>query len=796
MKESPLQKLVHDNAYDESIASAVASKHDAHQECKHCGDKIPTYRKENNFCCNGCELVYGLIHAENLGRFYDLKADRKLQPKILFFKRKQNMDWVSSLDIDSSPVCELSVEGIECTACVWLMKTLAKRMDIPAVEINSASGRMKVLTRGVTRQHLKDFFSRLQEFGYWVSIAQKKSGNREAKSLLLRMGIVSASVMNSMMFSFAMYLGLTSSEPFLFQLFSHLNFLFCILAVGVGGSYFFRKAWAGIKMRVFHFDLPVSFGILAAFLGSTYSYFWGNREHVYFDTLCTFIFLMLLGRFLQVKWVEKNKDSIANMKDLESMTVKRVSGQLEEIPIHQIQIGDKLMIPSGAMVPVLSELEYPDAAELSQEWITGESTPVHIQSGQLVAAGSHNSGMQPVFIRTKQEYRSGDLANWVFSDQEKTLTSNFWQGYAQKYTLMVMGLLLVGFFSFAFTDLERAIKTAVTISLVTCPCGIGIAIPMAQMFAQRRLLSMGIYLRDLNMLEHLNDIKTMVFDKTGTLTLADLRIKNPEILKNLAAHDLAVLFHASSQSQHPVSRAIYQHLVSRKIPYVEMKVIEIPGKGLDIENENTTYFLGRADTGDSLIFEKNGVKLVSLEFEETLLEDAAPIFQKLKNDGYQLQVLSGDRFEKVSAVARQLGLSSVQQLSKCTPADKEEWIRSHHPANILFLGDGLNDSLALRLAKISGVSISNSLSLASNANFYFSTLNIRWLPDLMQLGKKFSSVVRSNVLFSIAYNIVAVMLSMAQFLDPFSAAIIMPTVSFSVVGISIYWMKKVAVWIY
>lgn len=793
MTESPLEKLVHDDAYRKSIAPSLNTQHDVGQKCKHCDDQIPIYRKSSAFCCNGCELVYGLIHSENLSRFYDLKASSKLQPKILFFKRKQNMDWVGSLDIDTSPVCELSIDGIECTACVWLIKTLAKRMNIPAIKINSASGRLKILTHGLTRVELKSFLSHLQDFGYWVSVAQKKSEKRETKSLLLRMGIVSASVMNSMMFSIAMYLGLTSSEPFLFKLFSHLNFLFCVLAVGVGGSYFFRKAWAGIRMGMFHFDLPVSFGILTAFFGSTYSYFWGNQEHVYFDTLCTFIFLMLLGRFLQVKWVEKNKDSISNMKDLESMMVKKVSDQLEEISIQQIRLGDKLMIPSGGMIPVLSELQSPSRAEFSQEWITGESIPACVQLGQTIVAGSHNASMQPVYVLAKQAYQSGDLAHWVFSDQEKTPTSNFWQSYAQKYTWMVTGFLLIGFFSFAFSDLERAIKTVITISLVTCPCGIGIAIPMTQMFVQRKLLSMGIYLRDLNMLEHLKEIKTMVFDKTGTLTLSELRIKNAYVLNQLDSKDLTVLFHASSQSQHPVSRAIYQHLMVQKMPWVEMKVTEMLGQGLDIELDHTKYFLGRTQAGEGLVFEKNGVELVRLEFEETLLEDATPVFQKLKNDGYQLQVLSGDHAEKVGAIATQLGLNEDQFLSKCSPKDKEHWIKTHQPERILFLGDGLNDSLALRLSKISGVSISNSLSLASNANFYYSTLNIRWLPELMRLGKNFSSVVHSNLVFSISYNLVAVALAMAQFLDPLVAAIIMPVVSFGVVGVSVFWMKKVRV---
>jgi Cu2+-exporting ATPase len=794
MKETQLQILVHDNVPSSKlIASEISTQHDQDQGiCKHCGTEIPVFRKTTGFCCNGCKFVYQLINSENLERFYQLKSNTKLAPKILFFKRTQNLDWLDSVDTNKAAACEFTIEGIECTACVWLMKTLANRMDIPNMEINSVSGRIRISSKGLVKEKLKDFFTHLQDFGYRVFPAQKGSTeNLEAKRLLFRIGIVAASVMNSMMFSFAMYLGLTNKEPFLFELFSHLNFLFCALAVGVGGSYFFRKAWAGLKMRMFHFDLPVSFGILAAFAGSSYSYFFGNQEHVYFDTLCTFIFLMLVGRFLQVRWVEKNRASISSMKELESMTVKRIGDSIQEITIDQIQSGDMLLIVPGGMVPVTSELKSPATIEISQEWITGESDPVEVPAGNSVSAGSHNISLQPMYVRATENYRSGDLCNWVFSSQGKSPTTSFWQTYAQKYTLMVLSLLGFGFLYFAFTDLERAIKTAVTISLVTCPCGIGIGIPMAQMVAQRKLLAMGIYLRDLNLLEHLKKIKTLVFDKTGTLTLAELRITNPQDLKNLQDNELSILFHAASQSQHPVSQAIYHHLMTFGLPWKKIDLREVPGQGLEIEADGLRYFLGKKPSvGDGLVFMNQDQVLLKLEFEETLLEDARPVFQELQKT-YNVQILSGDKLEKVSKIASRLGLGEKQCLAQCTPQQKEEWIQNHHPEQAFFLGDGLNDSLALRKALISGVSLSSSLSLASNANFYFSTLNIRWLPKMLSLGNRFSSVVKWNVIFSIVYNCVAVVLAMIGVLSPLGAAIVMPAVSLVVVGVSSYSMKKV-----
>jgi Cu2+-exporting ATPase len=791
--ESQLQQLQNDSdSYGPHVSFQEAREHDFHHvACLHCGSEVPSHLRSTGFCCNGCKFVYRLINSENLERFYDLKDKTKLQPKILFFKKSQNMDWFDSYPIEQSSSCEFSVEGLECTACVWLIKTLAQRMDIPNVQINSASGRLRLSSKGVLKEKLKEYFSHLQDFGYRVYPPQQQGPeNIEVRDLLLRIGIVSASVMNSMMFSFAMYLGLTEKEPFLFNLFSHLNFLFCVLAVGVGGSYFFKKAWAGLKLKLFHFDLPVSFGILAAFFGSSYSYFFANKEHVYFDTLCTFIFLMLVGRFLQVRWVVKNRASISSLKELESMKVKKIGETVSEITIDQIRTGDVLLIAPGAMAPVPSELVSPSSIEVSQEWITGESEPVRISEKELIIAGSHNISMKPMLIKAMEEYKSGNLCNWVF-DSGKSPTSSFWQTYAQKYTLMVFFLLAFGFLYFAFTDLERAIKTAVTISLVTCPCGIGIGIPMAQMVAQRKLLSMGIYLRDLNLLEHLSKIKTLVFDKTGTLTLSELRIKNPEELSKLSEHEKTILFNAASQSQHPVSQSIYQHLLSEDLPWKSIELNEVPGKGLDVVDGENHFFLGRSTTSEGLIFSKNQNELMKLEFEETLLEDAKPIFRSLQDHSYAIQILSGDKAEKVDQVAIRLGLAQHQYMSRCTPDQKEGWIKKNHPEQILFLGDGLNDSLALRSALISGVSLSSSLSLASNANFYFSSLNIRWLPKMLALGKQFSKVVNGNVAFSIVYNCIAVLLAMKGVLSPLGAAIVMPTVSLLVVGLSSFSMKKV-----
>ncbi len=503
------------------------------------------------------------------------------------------------------------------------------------------------------------------------------------------------------------------------------------------------------------------------------------------------IFLMILGRFLQVRWVEKNRESISSTKDLETMTVKKIGEQLTEIPIYKIEINDRLLIASGAMVPVSSILESPLETEVSQEWITGESDPIKIQSSQTILAGSQNISAQPIYVKALKSYQSGEISQWIFASSEKTLTSSFWQSYSKKYTLMVLGFLIIGFLFYAFRDMSRAIKIAVTISLVTCPCGIGIAIPMAQTVAQRKLLSLGIFLRDLNLLEHLKKIGTLVFDKTGTLTLAELKIKNPQDLEKLNSGDISVLFHSVAQSQHPISRTIYQYLAPRNIPWKDVTIREIPGKGLDVHSDGIDYFVGRSESNQELSFTKRGVALLDLHFEETLLEDAKPIFHHLISEGYQIQILSGDKMEKVSEIAKRLDLSPSHYQAQCTPQQKESWIKQHGPENILFLGDGLNDSLALRSAGISGVALSDSLSLASNANFYFSTLNIRWLPKMLELGKLFTSVIRGNIIFSIVYNFTAVALSIAGVLTPLAAAVVMPTVSLLVVAISTKRMRKI-----
>lgn len=794
MTKSLLQESVRDgdDAYANIINTKVEIKHDVDQTlCKHCSNPIPSYRLETNFCCNGCKFVFQLIKNESFDKFYSLAAGKKLQPKIFLFKKAKNLDWLDQANINQLTSCEFTLEGMECAACVWLIKTLGKRMNIPGIEVNSALGRVRVRTKSLSSEKLKEFFSHLQDFGYQAfPLQENASQNIEGRALLSRIGVLAASVMNSMIFSFAMYLGLTDKEPVLFSIFGYMNFLFCTLAVGVGGSYFFRKAWAGLRMGMFHFDLPVSIGMLAAYIGSTYSYFWGSSEHVYFDTLCTFIFLMLVGRLLQVRWVEKNRSSIANSKELESMTVRRIGKNLEEIAIHQIQTNNTLLISPGNMIPIACELIAPEKANISNEWITGESEPLICEKGSLIAAGSQNVSMQPLTVTAKESYRSGDLSRWMFSSGDKSPTSSFWQTYAQKYSIMVLSLLTFGFLFFVFSDLPRAVKTAVTISLVTCPCGIGIGIPMAQMVAQRKLLSMGIYIRDLNLLEHLQKIKTLVFDKTGTLTLAELCIKNPQAIESLSLKDQSVLFHAAAQSQHPVSQAIYQHMITRSLPWEAIDVKETPGEGLDVRCGQDCYFIGKGQEQSRLIFTKNNQTLIQLEFEETLLEGAKPVFENLADQNYQIHVLSGDKSERVDEIAQKLGIKRGQYTAQCTPTQKEDWLRAHHPETTLFLGDGLNDSLALKSALISGASLSNSFNLASHANFYFSTLDIRWLPSLLLMGKRFSKVVRGNVIFSVFYNCTAVVLSMIGILTPLVAAIVMPTVSLLVVGVSVQTMKK------
>ena len=314
--------------------------------CRHCG--LPT-APGAAYCCPGCEAVFELFSREGLGRYYELRGAEGLpavEPRVRDHK------WLDVLA--PSPRVTLDVQGIQCAACVWLFEQLFRRHDGGvSIVVNPALGKMDlVFGEGFS---LRAFIEDVERFGYAVG-PSLKTDRAPSGDLLTRIGVCIAIAMNAMIFAIAIYAGLHDGP--IFRLFQALNFALATLSVLIGGAVFFRSAFQALRHRILHLDVPIALGIALAYSGSVYAYF-AHGGSTYFDTLSVFIALMLVGRFLQERVVEKNRRMLLANDGVDGLLTRRVEtdGTVKVVRAGEIARGDELLVAPGDLVVVAGTLE-------------------------------------------------------------------------------------------------------------------------------------------------------------------------------------------------------------------------------------------------------------------------------------------------------------------------------------------------------------------------------------------------------------------------------------------------------
>lgn len=764
--------------------------------CAHCGSEIPSQWSATTFCCAGCQYVYRLIHDFKLDKYYELKPKRG-NPLRNIFSIKQNFEWVETLDDAKRGAVMLHIEGVQCAACVWLVGQISKNYGIANVNVNTAIGALKIDFDPAAFQ-LVEYLKLLQEFGYQTS-SWKDSDKKSSDGFLIRLTICAVIAMNSMMLSFSFYMGLRPDQPSLYNLFGIMNFILSSIAFYVGGGYFISRAYRSLRSRILHFDLPIALGIILVYFGSSYLYFRYGAEKTYFDTLNVFITLMLLGRHLQNRLIERNKNRILKEKTISNLKIKRKSESIEEIQLSEIRVGDHIYVSTGSIVPVDGELLSGQFAEFDLSWMSGESETKIFSPGSKIPSGSKLVSQQNIEIKAEHEFAYSSLAS-LFVDAEKDDSlPKFWQVFSKYYVCVVILLASGGFIGwFFYSGLLKALEVAVSVSVVTCPCALGIAIPLARSMANKQVMAMGIFIRQSYFLEKLLKIKKIIFDKTGTLTLSSLSIVNIDSIASLNEKELQILFNLVSRSQHPASQSIYQYLLAKNISPLDLRVIEKPGLGIFTIIDNDRFFLGRSLSQDdnslanySVCFTKNGVELTTINLKETIQDHTEHLIRWLKAKKMEVYQLSGDKNDRVQDMARHLGILPENSYGQCSPEKKGSLIQAMDRNDTLYLGDGLNDAFAFRKAFLSGVSLGNHVNVVDNCNFFFISNSLNWIPNVFQIASKLHSTIKFLLAFVIGYNVVVICCALMGWIGPLTCAIIMPASSLFVISVTTKKMNRV-----
>ncbi len=758
--------------------------------CHHCGGACPA-DVDAPFCCTGCHFVYDLLHEEKLDRYYALRGDKG--DAITTNVDGRDQKWLEPVEAQLAQAeglfrIDLDVQGLSCAACVWLIEQLFRReQGAAAIVVNPALGRMRLTASSDFL--LRRFVERVESCGYLLG-PKLKSDESPSNGLLFRMGLAIAIAMNGMILSISVYAGLTEGP--LHRLFLALSFGLATLSVLIGGSYFGKTALAGLRRGILHLDLPIALGILLAYGSSTWSWF-AHGLTTYFDTLTVFVALMLVGRFVQMRLIERNQKRLLASDGAEGLYTRRLEGS--EVVLRravQVRQGDTLVIAPGDVVPVSAELLGQDAASFSLDWVNGESAPRVVESGRNVPAGAFLADDRTRMLRAVEDFSASSLVDLLRAppgDGRDGRATAYWRTFASVYVASVLviaaGALVVGY---ALTSDPRAALERVTaVLIVTCPCAFGIATPLAYEIVGARLRKAGLFIRSASFLDRIAVVRQIVFDKTGTLTTGKLAIDSVSSISALTPLDLRILKNLAARSTHPKSAALSRSLGTDDF-WTELESREIPGRGVEVVVDGRQYRLGARewiestnhDDGD-VSFGMDGRVLASFRTVEDLRLDAAHEVRALRVMGYTVGILSGDSQERSIEVAKLCGITPENTVGGQNAEAKAAWVRQHDHGDLLFLGDGINDALVATEATVSGTPAIDRPFLAARTDFYLVTAGLAPLRLALEQALRLRRVVKHTLSLAVAYNVVTVGLAYAGLMTPLLCAILMPLSSLSTI---------------
>jgi len=688
---------------------------------------------------------------------------------------------------------EFSLPGIRCAGCI--SKIEDGLADVPGVR----AARVNLTAKRVAIEHgeeldtlaLKDAISALGFAAEPVLMSGADAANHaESRRLLKALGVAGFAAMNIMLLSVSIWSGADGPTR---QLFHWLSALIAMPTVAYAGQPFFRSAWGALRHGRTNMDVPISIGVLLATSLSLFETITGGA-HAYFDGAVSLIFFLLAGRFLDSAMRDRARDGAAALlrQTAPGGTIEWPDGSTKWFAASDIAIGMRLLVSAGERFAADGKVET-GTSEVDRSLVTGESCAEPITPGMAVIAGSLNMA-GPVTVRVTAVGPDTAIAGMArlmeAAGQGRSHYVRLADRAARYYAPAVHTLAALSFVGWmiAGAGWHQALLIAVAVLIITCPCALGLAVPVAQVVASGALMRRGLLVKDGSALERLAEVDRICFDKTGTLTLGRSQLAGSP---NLAAEDASIVLALARGSRHPLSKALGAALEAAGTrPAVLQDVHEAPGFGLEGIYKGMRVRLGRpgwvgasgfADEALSCGYGRNGHTAHLFCFADQLRPDAEAAVAQVVCMGLRPVILSGDCREAVLPVAHRLGMTARADMR---PEAKLRAVQDYAAEGdrVLVIGDGLNDGPALSAGHVS-IAPSSASDVGQNAaDIVFLGDSLLPVPIAIRAAQRTMRVVRQNFALAIGYNALAVPLALAGRVTPLIAAIAMSTSSILVVA--------------
>ena len=795
--------------------------------CYHCGQAVQRPVRwrvcidgtEQPLCCAGCQAVASAIIDGGLQRYYGARADvattavRAPSDLALYDAPEVAARYVRTSD----GLCEtnLLIEGLRCSACVWLLEQgLGAQPGVSRAQVNLSTERA-LIQWDPAQVRLSKLLERVHTLGYEAKPfdvkTREQSIQRQSRASLRRLFVAGISMMQVMMYAAPAYFAQSGDiDPAHQSLMQWASLMLTLPVVLYSAAPIFAGAWRDLRAYSLGMDVPVAIGVIAAFSASVWATLIGAGD-VYYDTVTMFVFLLLAAR--HVEWSARRRasrsvDTLAAGVPDSARRVIRASHHTELIPAVRLTPGDEILVAVGERIPVDARV-LNGPTRIDQSLITGESAPIEKLPGSELPGGAINIG-NPVRLEVLRPLHSSTLSNIeqlaLRAAGQRTPLAATADRIARHFTAALLLLALFIYALWHLIDPGRALPIALAVLVVSCPCALSLATPAALAAATGHALRRGILITRHDVLEALAGVTDVVFDKTGTLTLGE-----PQLSDIVGADDardgagscaptnpdqtaqwLAIAAALEQGQSHPLAKAILRAAQTHGFTALAAHSLRsLPGSGVEGEVNGHCWRIGKpvntdhagqkAHTTEAWLI-RNDEPVARLRFRDSLRAEAADVVAVLRARGLVAHLLSGDHSAMAEAVAAELGIRHVR--AGASPDDKLDYVRALQAQGrrVMMVGDGINDAPVLACANIS-VAVGDATDLArTSASVVLLNEGLDRLPEMLDLARRTRRTIAHNLTWALVYNGLAIPAAALGWISPWIAALGMSASSLLVVA--------------